>query len=302
MTSPMPEPSPTPTPLPGGVKPFAPSGGALPKPPNATSTTSGGGNALTGTVTKGVWFMRPTPLFTNTSNLEGIKAASDWSQPNINQWYDKSDVEGQFTSLAYTDQLLFEAVAKSIGSRNTGTGLFKDMVDKSAYLSTQGIRKTPQQLLYEIAYERGVLKPDGTFDAAAAKAASQGKSYGTTSASTKDTSTKLTDKDTARGLVDTALETYLGRRASEEETSAFIKALHQHENKNPTVTVQSGSTTTSPGGSSTTRSSKTKGGSNSQQFAEDWARGQEGAAEFQAASTYLDEFMKVLQNPMDVVG
>jgi hypothetical protein len=271
---------------------FTPSGTPVAKPPTPGDATGLGASAA-----KGVWFMRPTPLFTNTQNLAGIAAASDWSQPNVNQWYDKADVKPQFTQLSPTDQMLYEAVADSMGNGKSGSGLFGDTVDMSAYQSTAGVKKTPQQILYEIAYERGVLRPDGTFDAAAAGGGSSGSGskYGTTSASSR--SVTLTDPDTAQSLVDSALESYLGRSASQDETDQFIAHLTAREKANPKMTSQS--VTTAPGTSST--DTMTQGGTNSAQIAEEWAKGQEGAAEFQAASSYFDEFIKAIANPMDVV-
>jgi hypothetical protein len=109
---------------------------------------------------------------------------------------------------------------------------------------------------------------------------------------------RLTDPDTARGLVDAALQTYLGQRASPEETTAFLQALKAHEQKNATVQT---TTTTGKQGDSQTNIS-ISGGSSAQQFAQDWARAQPGSAEFQAVTSYLDEFMKAIQNPMDVVS
>lgn len=273
------------------------------KPVVTTPAQSGG--AKTGGMTpsqKAVWFMRPTPLGVNTSTPAGIAQASDPSNPNANTWYDKADVEGQFASLPYVDQLLFEATAKSISSRKTGSGLFTDMVNKSAYMSTSGRKVTPSQLMYEVAAQRGVLNEDGTFDMAAARKAGGGgggggggAKYGTTTDTAK--SVNQTDPDTAKNLVNTALSTYLGKEASPEELSKFISNLHQHEAANPSVTSRT--TTTSPGGSSSSQDSV--GGSNAQQYAQDWARAQEGSAEFQAAGSYFDEFIKAIQNPMDVV-
>lgn len=101
------------------------------------------------------------------------------------------------------------------------------------------------------------------------------------------TQMRLTDPQTARGLVNNALSTFLGREADPKEQQAFLKALNVQERMSPTVT-----TTTAGGGGAT---SVTTGGFNPSTFAEDWARGQEGSAEFQAATTFLDTFIQTLK-------
>jgi hypothetical protein len=98
---------------------------------------------------------------------------------------------------------------------------------------------------------------------------------------------RLTDPQGARALIDNALESYLGRRATTDEQQQFLRALNVQEQRNPTVTR-----TTSGGGATT---SVTTGGFNPSTFAEDYAQGMEGAAEFQAATTYLDAFINALR-------
>lgn len=98
---------------------------------------------------------------------------------------------------------------------------------------------------------------------------------------------RLTDPGTARQLVDQALSQFLGRQASLKEQSAFLKALNVQEAMAPTVT-----TTTAGGGQA---SSVTTGGFNPATFAQEWAAGQQGAAEYQAATTYLDTFINSLR-------
>lgn len=99
----------------------------------------------------------------------------------------------------------------------------------------------------------------------------------------------LTDPGTARVLADTALSQYLGRRASEKEQKEFYKALMAEQMQNPDTTDVVGSTAIRGGGF------------NPQEFADQWAQGKEGAAEYQAATTFLDTFLKSLENPMEVV-
>jgi len=101
------------------------------------------------------------------------------------------------------------------------------------------------------------------------------------------TQTRLTDPTTAESLLNTSLKNYLGRAATGREKSEFLKALNRYEAQNPTVTTPMG-----PGGSVTT------GGAQPTVFAEQFAQSQEGAAEYQAATTYLDAFLGSLGNPV----
>jgi hypothetical protein len=101
------------------------------------------------------------------------------------------------------------------------------------------------------------------------------------------TQTRLTDPTTAENLLDTSLKNYLGRSATGKEKQAFLKALNRYEIENPTVTTPVG-----PGGTVTT------GGAQPTVFAEQFAQAQEGAAEYQAATTYLDSFLGALGNPV----
>lgn len=110
-----------------------------------------------------------------------------------------------------------------------------------------------------------------------------------------DSTVTLTDPGTAQTLVDQALEQYLGRKANDKETATFRKALAAAQMANPQVTQSATS-----GGTNSTSSTLRSGGFNPQTFAEEWALGQKGAGEYQAATTFLDTFMGSLGNPMEV--
>ena len=100
----------------------------------------------------------------------------------------------------------------------------------------------------------------------------------------------LTDPDTARGLIENAIGSELGRRPTEKEYAAFMDALTAHANANPS---KSRTTTTSGTGFSTSKG-KTQGGFNAQQFAKEYAGAQEGAAETAAATTGFDAFISLI--------
>lgn len=101
------------------------------------------------------------------------------------------------------------------------------------------------------------------------------------------TSTDLSNPDTARYVLDSALKQNLGRSPNAEEQQSFYAALQQHARSNPTVT-----TPNEVLGSGATSS----GGYQEAQFAQDWAKGQEGAAEYRA-SQYADLLTQAINNP-----
>lgn len=107
-------------------------------------------------------------------------------------------------------------------------------------------------------------------------------------------SVDLTDPTAARGLVDQALARYLGRGATNEEYANFTKALNRAERKNPNISRTTSVTSGGAGGVTAKSKSLSKGGIDRGRFAEEWAMSQEGAAEYAAATTVLDSFMKVL--------
>lgn len=96
----------------------------------------------------------------------------------------------------------------------------------------------------------------------------------------------LTNEFDARSLVDTALNNYLGRDATDRERERFWKQLNQKQAANPTV--RSG--VTGPGGMSDVQS----GGFGAEQFAEDFAKSRKDYAETQASTTAMDLIKKAL--------
>ena len=100
-------------------------------------------------------------------------------------------------------------------------------------------------------------------------------------------SVTLTNESTARGLIDQTLSQYLGRSATPKEQDAFFKALNVQQKQNPTITRQ----TASSGGGSSSLVSNTVGGFDPSTFAKEYAAGQEGVGEFQAATSLLDAFI-----------
>lgn len=106
----------------------------------------------------------------------------------------------------------------------------------------------------------------------------------------------LTNPTEARAFLDNALGQYLGRRPSEDEYKNFRKALNIQERGAPTI-VESTTTVTPQGRAMTTQESDRteRGGFNQQQFATEFARSQEGAAEQQVAGPLVNAFLGLLR-------
>ena len=119
-----------------------------------------------------------------------------------------------------------------------------------------------------------------------------GRYRGPVTTISKQTDINLSNPDTARGLIDSALASELGRKPTKFEYANFSKALKIHEEMNPSTATQI-TKSSGPGSTVTQTSKSTRGGGTSpQQFAQEYAAGQEGAAEYKVATKYLDAFEK----------
>ena len=116
--------------------------------------------------------------------------------------------------------------------------------------------------------------------------------------STTNRSVSLTNEGTARTVLQAALTGYLGRSATTQENKAFLNALNVQEKANPTTTVTKGNTS----GRVTDQESTTTGGFDRNDFADRFAKSQEGYAEYQTATTYLDAFIEGLEDQTRVIG
>ena len=98
----------------------------------------------------------------------------------------------------------------------------------------------------------------------------------------------LSSESDAEALVDSALNSYLGRQADEKERAKFWSVLTKAQRANPTVTH------VSPSGDTVT--STTTGGVNQQQAAAEFALSRKDAAEYMANTQYTDWLMKKIAN------
>lgn len=99
---------------------------------------------------------------------------------------------------------------------------------------------------------------------------------------------QLTNPDQAKQLINTAMASLLGRRATSEEYKKFLTTLNDAERSNPIVTSVEGDTVTVTGGTS------------SAQIAEDYVTSRPDYAEFQTATTFMDAFISALDDPVSI--
>lgn len=163
--------------------------------------------------------------------------------------------------LATPDHTKLAKLLDKAGFKNDGSpdGVSREFGYALKAISGWGIRTDPLQALALLGNYRELA----------------GLNKGTGSGGTTR-SVQLTNEFDAEALVNGALNTYLGRDATEDEIDRFYKKLNASERANPTVTTRT------KGGSTTT------GGFNSQLAAEKFAEQQDDYADVQAQTTFKD--------------
>jgi len=142
-------------------------------------------------------------------------------------------------------------------------------------LYSHGVYKTPFEA-YEESLIRWRAKKEEQKRTSRGGGGGYGGGYGGSASTKRITLTNPTD---AYYLLNQAMSQFLGRQATSKELSEFVKLLNAQERANPTVATMDGDTTTQ------------EGGFNPATFAEQFARSQEGSAEFQAATTFMDALL-----------
>lgn len=165
--------------------------------------------------------------------------------------------------------------------------IFQAAVNEAAVRQSSGERITVEEILQ--GWTKNGL-PDGLKRGG-------GGGGGSRSFVNVDTRVDLTNEGEARRIVNNALTGALGREATKAESRAFMKALNMYEKENPTVTTSKG--VSSAGG--TTSTTTQEGGFDSIDFADRYAKSQEGYAEYQTATTYLDAFIGALESDSRVI-
>lgn len=177
-----------------------------------------------------------------------------------------------------------DAIEKYTGKRQEGSsGLYwwEQMVKQSGALSSALGRPVSVFETAEMLAERSPAQPSGD--------------GGPTTTFSRTEQVNLTNPMTARGLLDNALGSYLGRMPTRQEYKSFLRALNMGEEAAPTINE---TTTRSSGGGSVQRvtsKGRTEGGFDQRQFATEYAKGQEEYAETQVSTTGLQAFLELLK-------
>lgn len=120
--------------------------------------------------------------------------------------------------------------------------------------------------------------------------------------STTSRSVNISSESDAKATLNNAYQQMLGRMATDKELAVFRKALNDLEGKNATVTSTSGTSVSKGGNQSTSQTSKTTGGFNAQQFAQDWARARPEYAETFAATTFMGVIDEMIRGGASLEG
>jgi hypothetical protein len=209
---------------------------------------------------------------------EGQMQGGGTSSPPTGNYYDLTS-DG---FLELTNQTLIDKVTLASKDPTKRDAIYRAALARAAILQKSGKDTSVEEVLDGF-IKNGVPGIDGA----------GGGPFSTTTRSIS-----LTNEGTSRQLLDKALTGYLGRQATVEENSMFLKALNVQEKANPMTSVTAGNTS----GRVTTQTQNTSGGFDRNDFTERFAKSQEGYAEYQTATTYLDAFIGALEDKSRVVG
>lgn len=180
---------------------------------------------------------------------------------------------------------LTEAVVGYVPAPNYQQSLWRDAVQYvAAYQKATGELMTPQDYMRRLG-------------ARAAARGDRGGAYtGPVTTVSRSRDVNLSNPSEARALLDNFLGEYLGRLPSEDEYRNFTKALNIQERGAPQITEAT--TTVTPQGQARrtqVSESEQRGGFVPEQFAREFARGQEGAAETAVGGPLLNAFLGLLR-------
>lgn len=229
---------------------------------------------------RGAWFLRPKPLEVYVPSALNPQQAREYQSVTGYAYYNPSDLAGAYDSLDPNTQLLFQTVAEAGGGRS-GSALFDRYVTESERRSRSGIRQSPMDILYDVAFKKGILKDNGTFEVPekidrTASTGYRGPVQAVTRANERD----------LRATADALASELLGRAVTEEEFQKVLGKVRSAEVAEPTVTTRvPGSTVTQSGLTETGRKDIIR---------EALSKGPE-AQEFTQATTMMDLFGKWLE-------
>jgi hypothetical protein len=151
-------------------------------------------------------------------------------------------------------------------------------------------RETYRSYTDKNAYDKAYAEAVRNFNATGAGLASgsTGKTTNQTSKSIKQFSMQQVE-----GIATSAFQAAIGRAATQEELSSFLKNLNTEEKKNPIITK----TTSTSNGGNTSYTSTSSGGIDESRFATSESEMHPEFANYQKATTYFDAMTSALRGP-----
>lgn len=219
--------------------------------------------------------VRPTAPGTQTGGYSGIPVTyQGWNAPTLGA------LKGSFWTDPTTQRVVMAAATAYYGypvkNMSYGAGLIDDAVQAA---SSNPSGPTAWEII------------TGFLNGTNPTTSSGGGGYyggGGSGGSSTTSQIQLTNPDQAKQLINTAMASLLGRRATSGEYKKFLSTLNDAERSSPIVTKVEGDTVTVTGGTS------------SAQIAEDFVTSRPDYAEFQAATTYMDAFISALDDPVSI--
>jgi len=206
---------------------------------------------------------------------------------------EKSDAKLRFSSLPNDEyNRLMQSMDRWYGpgrwQQSWIRGFWGQAVDHAEYrLRSEGVRISPSDAFDELlarAAERGELRGTG----------GSGGRRGPTTFVDRQEIVDLTSPSGARAFLETAMEDFLGRRPEKDEYNRFMNALSKQERQAPQI-AETRRTVSDSGSTQTSSTTGTRsGGFTPQQFAREFARAQEGAAETSVSTTGINAFLELL--------
>lgn len=246
-------------------------------------STYGGGNwggTTTGGATQQQTYAesrRVRPYKWGGGGYSGIPAQTQygWSATNLSQ------LQSAFWSNPKTQRTVMAAVSVAAGypvkNLQHGAALLNDFGEIAAS-NPDG----PTAWEYILNLTKGI-GPDGLPVSTSGGGGGYGGGGGGTTSSVS-----LTNAETAKQIVNTAMSTLLGRQATDDEFKDFLKSLNEAEMNNPmTVSLQGNVAVQS-------------GGVNAAQQAQDFVTSREDYAEYTAATSLMDAFISALDDPVSL--
>jgi hypothetical protein len=211
--------------------------GAATTTPGAAAATPGSTVAPGAKAPEGAWMPRlPETVHPSTTSSADV---AYYSEPNGSAWntvLPATQASAQYESFPQW-QPMFQALAVAAGGRS-GKVVYERLVTQSAYLNSQGIKKSPFQLGYEEAMQKGLVTPKGAVGAPTTPTTSSGGSgsHGGGGGGGGGAAAPLpADPSSVKRAMDTLATGLIGRTLSDKEFTDYYKTYTGAFAGNPNI-------------------------------------------------------------------